>query len=267
LLSGFVDFDQELTVRTSLDPHGSPRSGSLRTSYAEHRFSVLLIIVVVLLAGPPALLGFGMAAGWFHAAMSILMLVVTLSFCFERQQRLFFLLLGIPSILFSAASYMVSGTFSRWTLFLGHLCEMVFLFGAAVLIVKSLFRSRAITFDGIFGAICGYLFLGLAWAILYAMIEGLHPGSFEMSRSIVFSDARAALLPNVLTYYSFVTLTTVGFGDVVAVTPITRTCAWIEAVTGQFYLAVIVAGLVSLLVASANRPAGPAGPNTREDAV
>jgi hypothetical protein len=48
----------------------------------------------------------------------------------------------------------------------------------------------------------------------------------------------------VLTYYSFVTLTTVGYGDISPVSPATRTLAWVEAVTGQFYLAVIVAGLV-----------------------
>ena len=64
-----------------------------------------------------------------------------------------------------------------------------------------------------------------------------------------------------LTYYSFVTLTTVGYGDVTPISPMTRTFAWIEAITGQFYLAIIVAGLVSMLVAkhSQVQPAGPSG--------
>ena len=56
-----------------------------------------------------------------------------------------------------------------------------------------------------------------------------------------------------LTYYSFVTLTTVGYGDITPITSATRTFSWIEAITGQFYLAVIVAGLVSML-ASKKRP-------------
>jgi voltage-gated potassium channel len=55
-------------------------------------------------------------------------------------------------------------------------------------------------------------------------------------------------------YYSFVTLTTVGYGDVTPISPTTRTFAWIEAITGQFYLAIIVAGLVSMLVAKTNQP-------------
>jgi voltage-gated potassium channel len=76
------------------------------------------------------------------------------------------------------------------------------------------------------------------------MIETFQPGSFEFARS---SDLTAAR-PQVLTYFSFVTLSTVGYGDVLPVSPTTRACACMEAVAGQFYLAVIVAGLVSMLV-------------------
>jgi uncharacterized membrane protein len=66
-----------------------------------------------------------------------------------------------------------------------------------------------------------------------------------------------SLLPHVLTYYSFVTLTTVGYGDISPVSPATRTLAWMEAITGQFYLAVIVAGLVSVLAAKGKRAGEP----------
>ena len=62
-----------------------------------------------------------------------------------------------------------------------------------------------------------------------------------------------------LTYYSFVTLTTVGYGDVTPVSPATRTLAWMEAITGQFYLALIVAGLVSVLAARGKRDGGLCG--------
>jgi|GEM_PF-6179484 len=58
---------------------------------------------------------------------------------------------------------------------------------------------------------------------------------------------------------SFLTLTTLGYGDVVPISPTTRTFARIEAITGQFYLTIIVASLVSILVANAQRSP------TRED--
>jgi hypothetical protein len=89
------------------------------------------------------------------------------------------------------------------------------------------------------------------------VIEGFRPGSFDISPKLVTGGEVARPLPHVLTYFSFVTLTTVGYGDISPVSSATRTFAWIEAITGQFYLAVIVAGLVSLLVAKGRREDAP----------
>ena len=141
--------------------------------------------------------------------------------------------------------------------FAGHLCEVLFLFGASVLIVKALFSAATLKFDSILGAVCGYLFLGLGWAVLYSMIEGFRPGSIQISPKLVTGGEQARPLPHVLAYYSFVTLTTVGYGDISPVSPATRTLAWMEAITGQFYLAVIVAGLVSVLAATGKREGVP----------
>ena len=174
----------------AFDEPQRPRSERWRQLYSERRFGVLLVILVVLLAGPPILFGFGLSAAWFDGLMSVLMLAAILSLCFERQQRLFALLLGIPTVVFSVGGHALSGTASVWALFFGHLCEVLFLFGAAALIVKSLFSSRSLTFDSIFGAVCGYLFLGLGWAVLYSMIESFQPGSFEVS-SMLRSRRRA----------------------------------------------------------------------------
>ncbi len=224
--------------------------------FSERRFSVLLVILVVLLGGPPVLLGFGLSAGWFDGFVSLLMLAAILSLCFDRRQRLFALLLGIPTVILTLGGHAFSGSVSLSVLFAGHLCGILFLFGSAGLIVRSLFNSRSLTFDGIFGSVCGYLFLGLAWAMSYSMIESFQPGSFQIAPSLRTSEEQPQ--PYVLTYYSFVTLTTVGYGDVTPTFPATRTLAWIEAMTGQFYLAIIVAGLVSLLVARTGKaPPGP----------
>jgi hypothetical protein len=233
------------------------QEGDWRRAYSERRFGVLLVILVVLLAGPAVLLGFGLSAAWFDGLMALLLVAAIVSLCFERHQRLFALLLGVPTVLLSVGGHALPGEASAPVLFAGHLCEVLFLLGASVLIVKSLFGARALTFDSILGAVCGYLFLGLAWAVLYALIEGFRPGSFEISPRLVTDGEPARPLPHVLTYFSFVTLTTVGYGDISPVSPAARTLACMEAVTGQFYLAVIVAGLVSLLAAKGKREAVP----------
>jgi hypothetical protein len=225
----------------------------------ERRFTALLVILLVLLAGPPILIGMGLAAVWFDGLMSVLMVAAIVSLCFERQQRFFALLLGIPSILLSLGSYLSSGAIGQSALLLGHLCAVLFFFGSAVLIVKSLFGPAGLSSDSILGAICGYMFLGVGWAVVYSMIEHLQPGSFSLGQALAPPETGSRAPADVLTYYSFVTLTTVGYGDVVPVTPITRTCAWIEAISGQFYLAVIVAGLVGMLASrNGTQPQTPA---------
>src|SRR6516165_10139345 len=159
--------------------------GNWRRAYSERRFGVLLVILVVVLTGPPVLLGFGLSAAWFDGLMALLLVAAILSLCFERHQRLFALLLGIPTVLLSVGGHALPRAASVPVLFAGHLCEVLFLFGASVLIVKSLFSVRTLTFDSILGAVCGYLFLGLGWAVVYAMIEGFRPGSFEISPKLV----------------------------------------------------------------------------------
>ena len=221
-------------------------------NYREHRFGVLLAVLVAFLAGPPILLGFGLSGGWFDGLTSLLMLAAIFSLCFERRQRLFALLLGIPTIFFSLGGHALSGTASDTVLLLGHLCAVLFLLGSAGLIVKSLFIARTLTFDSIFGAVCGFLFLGLAWAMSYSMIEAFQPGSFNISPALQTPGEKPQ--PYLLTYYSYITLTTVGYGDISPISPTTRTLAWIEAITGQFYMAIIVAGLVSMLVANVSKP-------------
>jgi hypothetical protein len=71
------------------------QEGDWRQAYSERRFGILLVILVVLLAGPPVLLGFGLSAAWFDGLLGLLMVAAILSLCFERHQRLFALLLGI----------------------------------------------------------------------------------------------------------------------------------------------------------------------------
>src|SRR5262249_35277968 len=107
---------------------------------------------------------------------------------------------------------------------------------------------QALSLDSVFGSICGYLLLGMAWGVLYSMLDTVWPGSFavgdRLAEHVETGDSRIQLF----TYYSFITLTTVGYGDVTPLSTPARTCAWLEALTGQFYLAVLVAGLVGALL-------------------
>lgn len=103
-------------------------------------------------------------------------------------------------------------------------------------------RDGPITLHRVQGGVAAYLLLGVAWAQAYALLALLRPGAFS-------GAAAAADGPRAFLYFSFVTLTTVGYGDVLPVHPAARSLAMLEAVTGPLYLAILLARLVSLAVA------------------
>lgn len=101
-------------------------------------------------------------------------------------------------------------------------------------------KSRDITAEILAASICVYLLIGLTWATLYVIINMFYPGSFIDTDGSVVQDG-----PDFL-FFSYVTLTTVGYGNIEAITDQARSLASIEALCGQLYLTIMVARLVGL---------------------
>jgi|SRR5208283_2745193 len=111
----------------------------------------------------------------------------------------------------------------------------------ALILLAQVFREGPVTSYRVQGAIAVYLLFGAGWAHAYHVTAILHPGSFNAPAGDMSS-------PLDWTYFSFVTLTTLGYGDVTPVRPIARVLATGEALTGQLYLAVLIARLVAMEV-------------------
>ncbi len=114
-------------------------------------------------------------------------------------------------------------------------------------LLHDLSKSERPTSERIFGALCAYVFIGLLFALIYTHMEYRQPGTFATSQSIIADEAfeESNLFP-IFTYFSFVTLTTLGYGDITPIAEHARTLAWFEALLGQLYLAVMVAGFVAV---------------------
>jgi hypothetical protein len=111
-----------------------------------------------------------------------------------------------------------------------------------MMVLAQVFREGPVTIHRIQGAIAVYLLLGIAWAASYELLVLMRPGAFTGS-GVEGDTARTWI------YYSFVTLTTVGYGDITPVHPLARSLAVFEALTGQLYPAILLARLVSLVQA------------------
>jgi len=109
----------------------------------------------------------------------------------------------------------------------------------ALVLLVQIFRAGRVTHVRIQGAIAVYLLFGVAWAHAYHVVGILHQNAFT-------APSGELSLPSDWIYFSFVTLTTVGYGDITPVVPIARTLAIGEALVGQLYLAIMVARLVAM---------------------
>jgi voltage-gated potassium channel len=124
-----------------------------------------------------------------------------------------------------------------------------------LLILVDVLAAKQIVFDMICGALCVFVLFGMCWAQVYTLLERVAPGSFAVDFGRYHVDAGADPLAaaGVFTYYSFVTLTTVGYGDIVPSSATARWLVWLEAVFGQFYMAVFVSRLIGLQASPAHR--------------
>jgi voltage-gated potassium channel len=117
-----------------------------------------------------------------------------------------------------------------------------------LLILVDVLAAKRIVFDMVCGALCVFVLFGMCWANIYTLLERLAPGSFaiDFARYHIDAGADPFATAGVFTYYSFVTLTTVGYGDIVPASATARWLVWLEAVFGQFYMAVFVSRLIGL---------------------
>jgi voltage-gated potassium channel len=149
--------------------------------------------------------------------------------------------LAALAIIFSCLDWFIGG---RLFNFITLLIIMVFLVLSVYHAGRDVVFADVVDFNRLVGAMCIYEMLGLIWAVLYASIVYLSPGAFAddaLNASSSFYE---------FVYYSFVTLTTLGYGDIAPAGGITKALAYMEAMVGQLYIAILIAGLVGSHLAS-----------------
>jgi hypothetical protein len=116
-------------------------------------------------------------------------------------------------------------------------------------VLRSVLQSDRVTGDTLCGAIAVYLLMGLTWSFAHLLLQRLRPGSYRVAASGMRPADGMELL-----YFSYVTLATLGYGDVVPITNGARSLAVLEAVGGTIYLAILVARLIGLHLAHSGTP-------------
>lgn len=215
---------------------------------ARRHYLILMISLIVLLALQPAL-DEGL---WGKLCMLILFTATAVGGVYAatdgRRLPVAAVVLACASVLTSWLTLFVE---SQALLIADHATYIVFCTYVALVILIHVSTVPAVTRDIVKGAVCAYLLFGIAWAVLYSLIEHVQPGSFamptpseEVARDLFLSSG--TFTP--FLYYSFVTLTTMGYGDITPVGDVARMLSVLEGVLGITYLAVVIAGLVGIRV-------------------
>ncbi len=124
---------------------------------------------------------------------------------------------------------------------------IIFFITVSYLTLSSVMRDKIITSSTLYGAICSYLLIGLTYSFWYMLMYDLNPAAFHLPEHLTGYNADIRLQNFI--YYSYVTMSTLGYGDITPVSYLAKTTAWLESVIGQIYLTVWIARLVGLNIA------------------
>ena len=180
-------------------------------------------------------------------ALELLLILVLLAGLRAIKVNKWIFLLGIGLLALSIIFSLIAVHYSN-VLFLtqGVALRALFLIVIALSILLDLFKGDKVTGDTLAGAVCLYLLIALIWAYLFFIVEFLSPGSFSFTESEFISNLWLSHELYNFLYFSLVTMTTVGYGDMAPLSNGARTLATIEAIVGQVYLTILVARLVGL---------------------
>ena len=210
----------------------------------KNNFSYLLVALLIFIIGLPITLDLELVSPQVSRALGVTCLLAIGIWSLRGAGWLFSagMLLVIVGIIFNGLAVARNNDAL-------HIVAMLTLFIFLLLATYTAMRQVAVGNDinpnRIVGAICIYLLLGVMWSIAYGVIEYLQPGSFKG-----LTEAAEPAWNTDWVYYSFVTITTLGYGDITPLTQTARSLSFAEAIVGQFYIAVLVAGLVSAYISA-----------------
>ncbi len=228
----------EPSALKSDDEPASPASRRAASMPARARFAKLLVLLLALIVVAPILQRY-LQLRWIEELFFTAILAWSIyTLDFNRRLLAPAVLLAVPGV-----GFMWFGAHRmEWAAVCGHLCLAAFMVFASAAILRHIFRRQDVDPDTIAGSIVVFLLMTVTWSFIYRAIEIVDPGSFS------FNNRPALLAPEDFRYFSLVTITTVGYGDIAPLGPIARAFAMLEALIGQMYLVILVSWLVGMYV-------------------
>jgi len=223
-----------------------PKPGMLISSIYGKFFHVLIALIVFLLL---------YACLINHETMRILVeisfsIVMLASVMAVSENRSNFLIAGVLFVFVLISRWAADFDKNVTLLLISNMFTIINLVFIAGTMLATIIQRKEISLDDVYGTICVYLLVGLVFAFLFFSIESYYPGAFNFTAMGPVSASTQLIN---LIYFSFITITTVGYGDILPISMMAKTLSYMEAIFGQVYLTVLVARLIAIYVADLAR--------------
>ena len=219
----------------------------LITLMERHGFRNLLILLLIYIVGSPFLEPYPRLGILAHLFLSVTLFfaVYTVQRYQGRRSITLVVLLALLILywlgLYNLIRFSRPGSYLLFILYFGLLMYFY---------IRELGRFQRITLELLYATLCLYLIIGLFWGSLYTLLYELDPGAYGGT----LLDAAKGTKLHIFNYFSMVTLTTLGYGDITPQTPGAGALCQLEAIIGQFFTAVVVGWLVGNMVTDKKDP-------------
>ncbi|NNL77147.1 MAG: hypothetical protein HKO68_12500 [Desulfobacterales bacterium] len=210
----------------------------------KNRFFYLIVAIMAMILVNPIFREFIRLRFLLDIFFTVIFISGIYAISYKKQHILFAALLALPMIISLWAKYIFV---SDYVIIVGRFFGILFFGFAVVHASQFILKAENVTKDVLFAAIVVYLMIALMWTFIYSLLELIHSGSFSIPDTQIQEASQHFL------YFSFVTITTLGYGDITPVTEVAKSLAVVEAVVGQIYLVVVVAWLVGMHVSKKSR--------------
>jgi len=209
----------------------------------KHSVAFFLGALVTLMICTPVFEQFSWGEIGISVAVSFVLCSGVLAIGAKRRTLVLAITLMVPALILRWANHTHPHQMPPIMFVFGALVFMTFV---TINLLQFIIRAPRVNSEVLSAGIAVYLIFGLVWSLAYTMVAELQPNSFAFSNPVP-EGAPAPTMQGVTSlYFSFITLNTVGYGDIVPVSPTARMLALLESTTGLFYMALMVARLVSL---------------------
>jgi Ion channel len=202
-------------------------------TYVRYRYTILFYTLLLTMVAAPLFASMGFGTDLIELFLAINLLAAVIPIGGHNERRLLLIIVIVALILRFATGWLNQATLAAASRMIWTVVALIAAGGA----LSFAFRAPSIDREHVYAALSAYLLAGVFFGNFYWVLEEIRPGSFTVSGDFSASSA---------IYFSFVTLATLGYGDIVPRTDVARGLAIVEGVGGQLFLAVLIARLVSI---------------------